>query len=123
MTIAATCIRQKQHSTGRRLFCQQIGFIFNKRLAKCYICSIALNGAETWTLRKAGQKYLEGTEMWCWRRIEKISWTDCVRDEEVLYRLKEERNIVRTTKRRNDNCIGHILCRNCSLNRLLKKKQ
>jgi len=31
-----------------------------------------------------GQKYLESFEMWCWRRMENISWTDHVRNEEVL---------------------------------------
>jgi hypothetical protein len=30
--------------------------------------------------------------MWCWRRMEKISWTDRVRNEEVLLRVKEQRN-------------------------------
>jgi hypothetical protein len=38
--------------------------------------------------------------MWCWRRIEKISWTDRVRNEEVLHRVKEERNILQTIKRK-----------------------
>jgi hypothetical protein len=36
------------------------------------------------------EKYI----MWCWRRMEKISWNDRVRNEEVLQRLKEERNIL-----------------------------
>jgi hypothetical protein len=40
-------------------------------------------GAETWTLREVDQKYLEGSEMWCWRKMEKISWIDRVRNEEV----------------------------------------
>jgi hypothetical protein len=48
-------------------------------------------------------------EMWCWRRMEKISWTDRVRNEDVLHRVKEERNIVHTIKRRKANWIGHIL--------------
>ena len=49
-------------------------------------------GAETWTLRKViYQKYLRSFEMWCWRRIEKISWTDRVRNEEVLHRFKKKR--------------------------------
>jgi hypothetical protein len=43
-----------------------------KKLVKCYIWSIALYGAKTWTLRKVDQKYLESFEMWCWRRMEKI---------------------------------------------------
>jgi hypothetical protein len=41
---------------------------------------MALYGAETWTLRAADQKYMESFEMWCWRRMEKISWTDHVRN-------------------------------------------
>jgi hypothetical protein len=47
---------------------------------------MALYGAERWTLRAADQKYLESFEMWCWRRMEKIRWTDHVRNEEVLLR-------------------------------------
>jgi hypothetical protein len=34
---------------------------------------------------------------------------------EVLDRVKEERNIVHTIKRRKANCFGHVLCRNCLL--------
>ena len=63
---------------------------------------MALYGAETWTLRAADQKYLENFEMWCWRRIEKISWTDRVRNEEVLLRVKEGRNVLRTVKGRKE---------------------
>jgi hypothetical protein len=68
------------------------------------------------------QKYLESFEMWCWRRMEKISWTDRVRNEEVLHRVKEERNIVDTVKRRKAKWIGHILCRNCLLKHVIEGK-
>ena len=40
-----------------------------------------------------------------------ISWTDSVRNEEVLHRIEEERNILDTIERRKANCIGHILCK------------
>jgi hypothetical protein len=33
-------------------------------------------------------------QMWCWRRMEKISWIDHVRNEDVLLRVKEQRNIL-----------------------------
>jgi hypothetical protein len=68
------------------------------------------------------QNYLESFEMWCWRRMEKISWTDCVRNEEVLHRVKEDRNIVHTIKRRKANWIGHILRRNCLLKHVIEGK-
>jgi hypothetical protein len=43
--------------------------------------------------------------------MEKTSCTDHVRNEEVLLRLKEQRNILHEISNR----IGHILCRNCHL--------
>jgi hypothetical protein len=54
--------------------------------------------AETWTLRKVDQKYLKIFEMWCWRRMENNSWSDHVKNEEVLHRVKEDRNIFNTIK-------------------------
>jgi hypothetical protein len=62
------------------------------KLVKCYIWSIALYGAETSTLRAIDQKQMESFKMWCWKRMEKISWTDHVRNEKVLLRVKEQRN-------------------------------
>jgi hypothetical protein len=54
--------------------------------------------------------------------MEKVSWTDRVRNEEVLHRVKEERNIVHTIKRRKANWIGHILRRNCLLKHVIEGK-
>jgi hypothetical protein len=45
-----------------------------------------------------------------------------VRNEEVLHRVKEERNIVHTIKRRKANWIGHILRRNCLLKHVTEGK-
>ena len=84
--------------------------------------NIALCSAETWTLRAVDQKHLESFQMWCWRRMEKISWTDHVRNEEVLLRVKEQRNILHEKRKRKANWIGHILCRNCLLQRVIEGK-
>ena len=54
--------------------------------------------------------------------MEKISWTDRVRNEEVLHRVKEERNVLRTVKRRKANAIGHILRRNCLFKHIIEGK-
>jgi hypothetical protein len=40
----------------------------------------------------------------------------------VLHRIKEERNILRTTKRRKVNSVGDILCRNCLLKHGIERK-
>jgi hypothetical protein len=47
--------------------------------------------------------------------MEKISWTDRVRNEEVLHRVKEERNLLHEIRQWQANWIGHTLRRNCFL--------
>ena len=54
--------------------------------------------------------------------MEKISWTDRVRNEEVINRIKEKRNIQHTIKSRKANWIGHILRRNCRLKHIIEAK-
>ena len=88
----------------------------------CYIWSIVLYGAETWTLPKVDQKHLETFEMWCWRRMEKISWTDHVRNKEGLLRVKEQRNILHEINKRKAYWIGHICVENAFYNRLVKER-
>jgi hypothetical protein len=55
----------------KKTFTSKLDLNLRKKLVQCYIWSIALYGAETWTLWKVDQKYLESLEMWCgeeWRR-------------------------------------------------------
>ena len=54
--------------------------------------------------------------------MEKISWTELVRNEEVLQRVKEGRNILQTMKKRKANWICHILRRNCLLKHVVEGK-
>jgi hypothetical protein len=74
---------EKQHSTRRQgFFHQQIGLKFKEETSKVLHLEHSC-GAETLTLWKVDQKYIGSFEM-CWRRMEKISWTNHVRNEEVL---------------------------------------
>jgi len=52
--------------------------------------------------------------------LEKISWTHGVRNEEVLLRVKEQENILHEISKGKANWIGHILRRNCLLQRVIK---
>jgi hypothetical protein len=108
-------------SSKYHLFTSKLDVNLRKKLV-CCICSVALYGAVTWTLRNVDKKYLKRFEMWCWRRTENISWTDGGRNEEVLYRSKEGRNILHAVKRRKANWIGHVWHRNCLLKHLIEGK-
>ncbi|KAJ4431277.1 hypothetical protein ANN_19874 [Periplaneta americana] len=54
-----------------------------KRLVKSFLWSNALDVAEKWTLRQSKEKRIESFEMWIWRRMERLKWTDRIRNEAV----------------------------------------
>jgi hypothetical protein len=52
-----------------------------------------------------------------------ISWTNYVRNEEVLLRVKEQRNILNEISERTSNWSGHILRRNYLLQQVIEGKR
>ncbi|KYN02133.1 hypothetical protein ALC62_07054 [Cyphomyrmex costatus] len=52
---------------------------------------------------------LEAFEMWCYRRILRISWIDHVTNESVLRRMHASRKLLATVKRRKLEYFGHML--------------
>jgi hypothetical protein len=54
--------------------------------------------------------------------MEKISCTDHVRNEDVLLRVKEQRNILHEIRKRKAKWIGHILRKKCLLQRVTEVK-
>jgi hypothetical protein len=55
-------------SNKKTLFTSKLDLELKKKPEKCYIRSIALYGAEIWTLGKLDQKCLESFEIEGWRR-------------------------------------------------------
>jgi len=106
----------------KTLFTSTLDLELRKKLVKCYVWTIALYSDETLSLRTVDHKHLERFEMWCWRRMEKISSTDHVRNEDVLLRVKEQRNILHEIRKWKANSFGHILLRNCLLQRVTEDK-
>ena len=82
---------------------------------KCFVWSVALYGAETWILRRNEQKRLEAFEMWIWRRMERVKWTDKIKYAVVLERVGEGRIMLELIKKRKRNWLNHWLRRNCLL--------
>jgi len=54
--------------------------------------------------------------------MENISWIDRLRNDEVLLRIQEDRNILHTLNRSKGNRIGHIFRRNCILKQFIEGK-
>ena len=89
------------------LFRSGIDVNIKKQFLKTYIWSVALYGSETWTIGNQERKSIEAFEMWCYRRILGIKWTDKITNKEVLERIGERMGIWNYLKRRRDKLIGH----------------
>ena len=78
---------------GNIFYVQQTGPKFKDQTIECCIWSTVYCGAENRPIRKVDRNNVEDFEMWCWRRMETISWTDRVRNGEVLRGVEGELNI------------------------------
>jgi len=72
--------------------CHDFSLSTNIRILRCYIFPILLYGVETWTLTEALSKKIEASEMWLYRQILNISWTDRLFNVCVLQRMQMKRN-------------------------------
>lgn len=54
---------------------KNINIATKQRLVKTYVCSVALYGSETWTINRKEKDTLKALEVWCWRKMQRISWT------------------------------------------------
>lgn len=90
-----------------------------KRLVKCYIWSTLLYGSETWTLTKVMMTKIEAFEMWIYRRMLKISYTEHRTNEFILRTIKAKRSLMHIVMKRKCAYFGHVMRREDDLQRLL----
>ena len=55
-----------------------------KKIVEAVVWSVFLYGSETWTMNSDMIQRIEAFEIWVWRRMEKVSWTERKTNEEVL---------------------------------------
>ena len=81
-----------------------------KRLVKAMIFPTVLYGCETWTLTKNLEKRINACEMWKWRKMQRISWTE-KKNEEVRRRIGVENvETLRQTALRRKLAFSDMLC-------------
>ena len=90
-----------------------------KTLLSSLVSSIAGYGAECWTMKESEKKRLESFELWCYRRLLRISWTSRTTNVEVLQRIQPEACILDTVYRRKSSLVDHIIREGGELSRTL----
>ena len=82
-----------------------------KRVLQCYIEPILTYGCESWTVNKQARKSLEATEMWFYRRMMRISWTEKRTNEDILKEANMSRALMKSIRKKQSSFFGHIMRR------------
>ena len=86
-----------------------ISLQLKKSLMKSLVWSIALYGSESWTLKKADEKIISAFELWAWRRLLRISWTERKTNAWVrgTVNVQEADGLLQEVKRRKSRKYSH----------------
>ena len=87
---------------------RNVRFGTKKKIIDCYVFSVLNYGCESWTWNEAMFKKINAFEMWCYRRMLKISWKDRITNVEVLQRMHTSLHFMSNMKKRETG-----ICRTC----------
>ena len=54
------------------------------RLVKAMVFPVVMNGCESWTVKKAECQRIDAFELWCWRKLLRVSWTAKRSNQSIL---------------------------------------
>ena len=79
------------------------------KAVKTYVWSTLLYGCETWTVSKEMEGRLEAMEMWCWRRMLKVSWMQRRSNVSILEAIGGRRELMALVMKRQMKFLGHVI--------------
>ena len=59
-------------------------------LVKAMVFPIVVYGCESWTIKKAEHQRIDAFELWCWRKLLRISWTARRSNQSMLKEISPE---------------------------------
>lgn len=82
------------------------------RLVRTLVFPIFLYAAETWTVRELEKGKIDALEMWCWRKMLGISWTDFRTNVSIIQELGITQRLSAVVQSRILTYFGHVSRRN-----------
>ena len=84
-------------------------------LAKAMVFPVVMYGCESWTVKKAEHRRIDGFELWCWRRLLRVSWTARRSNQSILKETSPECSMEGLMLRLKLQYFGHLMQRVDSL--------
>ena len=84
-------------------------------LVKAIVFSVVMYGCESWTIKKADHQRIDGFELWCWRRILRVSWTARRSNQSILKEVSPDYSLEGLMLKLKLQYCGHLMQRTDSL--------
>ena len=80
-------------------------------LVKAMVFPIVMYGYESWTIKKAEHRRIDASELWCWRRLLRVSWTARRSNQSILKEISPEYSLEGLTLKLKLWYFGHLMRR------------
>ena len=85
------------------------------RLVKAMVFQVVMYGCESWTIKKPEHQRIDAFELWCWRRLLRVSWTARRSNPSNLKEINPENSLEGLTLKLKLQYFGHLMWRDDSL--------
>ena len=91
----------------------------NVHLVKAMVFSVVMYGCESCTIKKAECQRMDAFELWCWKRLLRVSWTARRSNQSILKEINPEYPLEGLMLRLKLQYFGHLMRRTDSLEKTL----
>ena len=88
-------------------------------LVKAMVFPVVMYGCESWTVKKAECRRIDGFELWCWRRLLRVPWTARRSNQSILKEISPEYSLERLMLKLKLQYFGHLIQRADSFEKTL----
>ena len=78
-------------------------------LGKAMIIPVVMYGCESWTIKKAEHQRIDAFEMWCWRRLLRVLWTERRSNLSILKEINLEYSLEGLMLKLKLQHFGHLM--------------
>ena len=88
---------------------KDITFPTKVHLVKAMVFPVAMYGYESWTIKKAECRGIDGFELWCWRRLWRVPWTSRRSNQSILKEISPEYSLEGLMLKLKLQYFGHLM--------------
>ena len=88
-------------------------------LVKAMVFPVVMDGCESWTIKKAEHQRTDAFELWCWRRLLRVSWTARRSNLSTLKKISPESSLEGLMLKLKLQHFGHLIRRTDSFEKTL----